>query len=362
MSGGHSSPAASASQSLHVRWSSRRLALALPRACHRSPGSRPEATGRGNRRAQPATGRSSWRRATTSASSATRSPTACSTTAGWRRSSTPASRSTTSSSATSASPATSSTLRLRSADFGTPDEWLAAVRRSRSRTSHERASVNERFEMTEHEGRRDLRLLRLQRVVRRRGRPAEVQERPRRRSSSTRSAQKYNGKIRPAARPVLADRARGPQRSPTCPTARRTTSASSCTPTRWPRSPRRNDVPFVDLFTPDAGAVRQGAAKPLTINGVHLNEHGNRQLAEVIDSALFGDGPTCRATATHLRAAPPGGPRQELLLVQPLPHDRRLLDLRRPGGPQVRRRPDQLRGRAARAGSPRRDDRQPRQA
>ena len=46
-------------------------------------------------------------------------------------------------------------------------------------------------------------------------------------------------------------------------------------------------VPFVDLFAPDARAVR-GRPAPLTVDGVHLNEEGNRRLAEIIDRALFG--------------------------------------------------------------------------
>ncbi|MCP5551189.1 MAG: discoidin domain-containing protein [Akkermansiaceae bacterium] len=46
-------------------------------------------------------------------------------------------------------------------------------------------------------------------------------------------------------------------------------------------------VGFVDLFHPSL-AFFQKAEKPLTINGVHLNEEGNRLLSEVIASALFG--------------------------------------------------------------------------
>ena len=49
---------------------------------------------------------------------------------------------------------------------------------------------------------------------------------------------------------------------------------------------RGNRVPFVDLFQ----ATRVEYAKesqPLTINGVHLNEHGNWLVARAIDRALF---------------------------------------------------------------------------
>jgi hypothetical protein len=49
---------------------------------------------------------------------------------------------------------------------------------------------------------------------------------------------------------------------------------------------RANTVPLVDLYSP-TNELYANAAKPLTINGVHLNEQGNRQLAEVIDKVLF---------------------------------------------------------------------------
>jgi putative heme-binding domain-containing protein len=47
-----------------------------------------------------------------------------------------------------------------------------------------------------------------------------------------------------------------------------------------------NGVTFVDLFAPTRAAYAH-AAKPLTFNGVHLTEEGNRQLAEIIDRVLF---------------------------------------------------------------------------
>jgi glucose/arabinose dehydrogenase len=50
---------------------------------------------------------------------------------------------------------------------------------------------------------------------------------------------------------------------------------------------RAHTVRFVDLFTPSR--VAYAAAKaPLTINGVHLTAEGNRRIAEIIDRELFG--------------------------------------------------------------------------
>ncbi len=51
-----------------------------------------------------------------------------------------------------------------------------------------------------------------------------------------------------------------------------------------------NDVPFIDLFGPSQDLYR-GAAAPLTLNGIHLNSDGNRQIAEVIVGAITGEHP-----------------------------------------------------------------------
>jgi lysophospholipase L1-like esterase len=47
----------------------------------------------------------------------------------------------------------------------------------------------------------------------------------------------------------------------------------------------RLDVPFVDVFTPMKAAMAS-APEPLTINGLHLNETGDRVFAEVLMTAL----------------------------------------------------------------------------
>jgi putative heme-binding domain-containing protein len=49
---------------------------------------------------------------------------------------------------------------------------------------------------------------------------------------------------------------------------------------------KTHNVPFVDLFHPAQGLYIQ-TREPLTINGVHLNELGNKLIARVIDRALF---------------------------------------------------------------------------
>ena len=47
------------------------------------------------------------------------------------------------------------------------------------------------------------------------------------------------------------------------------------------------DVTFVDLFAPSLKLYSEHKA-PLTIQGIHLNSEGNRRISEVIDRALFG--------------------------------------------------------------------------
>ena len=50
----------------------------------------------------------------------------------------------------------------------------------------------------------------------------------------------------------------------------------------------KNNVVFVDLFTPTLEAYRSTKV-PLTINGIHLNSAGNRLVADIIDRALFSE-------------------------------------------------------------------------
>ncbi|HEV3166479.1 MAG TPA: SGNH/GDSL hydrolase family protein, partial [Isosphaeraceae bacterium] len=53
---------------------------------------------------------------------------------------------------------------------------------------------------------------------------------------------------------------------------------------------QRHGVPFVDLFAPTREQYAK-ASSPLTINGIHLTADGDRLLAQVIDKALFSGQP-----------------------------------------------------------------------
>lgn len=60
----------------------------------------------------------------------------------------------------------------------------------------------------------------------------------------------------------------------------------------------KHGVLFVDLFTPTQ-KIMHGAVRKLTINGIHLNDYGYRQLAPALDEGLFGPHPST-GTQTYL--------------------------------------------------------------
>jgi glucose/arabinose dehydrogenase len=63
------------------------------------------------------------------------------------------------------------------------------------------------------------------------------------------------------------------------------------------------NVTFVDLFSPSLKLYAETKA-PLTMQGIHLNAEGNRQIAQIIDRALFGQAATvAEALLTRLREA-----------------------------------------------------------
>ena len=61
-------------------------------------------------------------------------------------------------------------------------------------------------------------------------------------------------------------------------------------------------VAFVDLFHPSLELFK-AARTPLTINGIHLTEEGNRQLSEVIAKALFNKSVSASGSMESLRTA-----------------------------------------------------------
>jgi len=64
----------------------------------------------------------------------------------------------------------------------------------------------------------------------------------------------------------------------------------------------KHDVPFVDLFHPSQELMKGSQSDPLTINGVHLNAHGDKLVGKLLDEALFGAHPNGKADTTKLLA------------------------------------------------------------
>ena len=229
------------------------------------------------------------------------------------------------------------TLRLRSAGFGTPDEHLQAVR-----------------------GRRHPGVLWLQRVVRRPGRAGEVQAGPGRVHQAHAGAE-VQRQSRAAAGARFADRPRGPARSATCPTARRTTSGIALyTQAMAEVAKAQGRAVCRSVCT----QLRSSMPAPTAADDQRHSPERPRRSADGASHRpravrTTRQAPADLAALEKLRQAVR---RQGFHLVRALSHDRRLLDLRRPGRPEIRQRPDQSRSHAARAGSAGRDDGQPRPA
>jgi putative heme-binding domain-containing protein len=178
------------------------------------------------------------------------------------------------------------TVRLRSASFGTPDQWLAGsapvpepnklvtrigVRDNRFELINTKADVvfaffgyNESFagEAGLEKFRTDLDNF-IKHTL----------------------AQKYNGKSAPRL-VLFSPIAHEDLKSPNLPDGRENNKRLELYSKAMGEVAAKNGVVFVDLFGPTR-ALYAKAAEPLTINGIHLTEHGNKALAKVIDEALF---------------------------------------------------------------------------
>ncbi len=115
-------------------------------------------------------------------------------------------------------------------------------------------------------------------------------------------AQKYNGKSAPRVvlfSPIAHENLRNPDLPDGAENNKRLESYTKA----MGEVAQARGVRFVDLFTPSR-QLYTAAKSPLTINGVHLNTDGNRRIGEVIDRALFGAAPRQRdAYLSALRQA-----------------------------------------------------------
>jgi len=193
------------------------------------------------------------------------------------------------------------TTRLRSRDFGTPDQWLAGeapipqpdklnpdapVRKNRFELTNTKADVifaffgyNESFagEAGLPKFKADLEGF-IKHTL----------------------SQKYNGKsaprlvlFSPIAYENLGD--------PNLPDGAQLNAQLKLYTQAMAEVAAANKVPFVDLYAPSLKLYEQ--QEPLTINGIHLNELGNFHVARAIEAALFGPSQLDKAKLETLRTA-----------------------------------------------------------
>jgi putative heme-binding domain-containing protein len=155
------------------------------------------------------------------------------------------------------------TIRLRSAGFGSPDEWLT---RTKADMVFAFFGYNESWA-----GAKGLPQFK-----------KDLEE-----FIKHTQAQKYNGKSAPGLvifSPVAHEELNQANWPPGAENNKRLELYTAA----MAEIAAANKVPFVDLFHPTKTAYAK-AAEPLTINGIHLTKNGNHLVAETIDRSLFGE-------------------------------------------------------------------------
>ncbi|WP_237170688.1 PVC-type heme-binding CxxCH protein [Paludisphaera borealis] len=150
------------------------------------------------------------------------------------------------------------TTRLRSKDFGSPDEWL---RRNRTDVVCAFFGYNESFGGLA-QFRTDL--------------DAFIKHT---------LSQKYNGESPPRL-VLFSPIAHEDLHDPSLPDGKENNVRLERLTAVMADAAEAHKVRFIDLFHPTQ-KLYAAAKTPLTINGIHLTPEGNRQLAEVVDRALF---------------------------------------------------------------------------
>ena len=173
--------------------------------------------------------------------------------------------------------------RLRSKNFGTPDEWLSGkadpvggYQENRLETANTKADVIFAFfgYNESYAGTAGLETFKQQLTD----------------WIKHTLAQKYNGKSAPKL-VVFSPIAHENLGNPDLPDGKENNQRLATYTRAMAEVAKANDVYFVDLFAPSQQLYTTVKA-PLTINGVHLNNEGNRRVAQVIDRALFGASPS----------------------------------------------------------------------
>lgn len=180
-------------------------------------------------------------------------------------------------------------LRLRSADFGTPDQWLSgSAPVPQPKAVADKSVVPEnRFEKTNTKA--DVIFAFFGYNESWAGETGVEKFKTDLTSwVNDTKGKKYNGKSAPRV-VLFSPIAFEDHKSPNLPTGA-AVEARNANLSLYTRAigdvAKATGVHFVDVFAPTLEAYKI-VKKPLTINGVHLNEDGNRALAEAIDAGLY---------------------------------------------------------------------------
>ncbi len=191
------------------------------------------------------------------------------------------------------------TTRLRSMDFGTPDQWLAAdapvpqpnklnseapVRKNRFELANTKADVIFAFFGYNEAQAGEAGLSKFKQDL-----DAWLKHS---------LGHKYNGKSAPRI-VLFSPIAHEDLSDPNLPDGQDNNARLKLYSAAMGDVAKANGVRFVDLFAPTA-AMFAAASAPHTINGIHLNEHGDAMVAAIIENALFPDGPKLKRDAAAL--------------------------------------------------------------
>lgn len=170
--------------------------------------------------------------------------------------------------------------RLRSAHFGTPDQWLSG----NAPPAHpvEGADAN-RFELTNTNADVIFAFFGYNESF---GGEAGLPKFKQELEGFIKHtlSQKYNGKSPPRL-VLFSPTAHEDLNDPNLPNGSANNARLQIYTKAMAEVAKANNVPFVDLFNASINLVR---GQPLTINGVHLNDYGNMLIASIIDKELFG--------------------------------------------------------------------------
>ncbi|MGF1582184.1 MAG: PVC-type heme-binding CxxCH protein [Gemmataceae bacterium] len=194
------------------------------------------------------------------------------------------------------------TVRLRSKDFGTPDEWLSAsgsipkaTRRNRGLNPNAPVRKN-RFELVNTKADVIFAFFGYNESFGGKAGLPKFKQDLKRFINHTLS-QKYNGKtaprlvlFSPIAHEDLNDR--------NLPDGEENNKRLAMYTKAIAQVAKAHNVPFVDLFAPSKQLYAESESA-LTLNGVHLNTLGNKLIAQTIDRALFS-APKVPVTSTRL--------------------------------------------------------------